>query len=344
MNDNSSRFFYISLLNVMACISVVFLHCNRVFWEHPQGRLWITANIIEVFFYWAVPIFFMNIGVTSLNYRQKYSTKEFLLRRFKKTFIPFVAWSFMDVFFFMFVYDDFRIIGVKEMISGLINTEWVGVYWFFIPLFTIYLSIPVISLIDEEKRIKIFWYAIVLGTICNIVCPFLFSFLDITYNEDLKFPIVGGYIIYVLLGYNIHHCSLKKRHILMAVTAILIGFFLQFAGTIYFTPEGGEINKLFKGYLNVPAFVMSVGVFVVVRFIGENLKQQKIKKLIYFLSQYTFGIYLIHIFLIWTIPSMYGINTSSILWRTIGAIFIFCISCMCCVIIKKIPFLKWLLP
>lgn len=325
-------------------MAVIFLHCNGVFWEHPKGRLWITANVIEVAFYWAVPIFFMNIGITSLNYRKKYTTKEFLLRRFRKTAIPFVAWSFIGLILNMLVHNEFRILGIKELISGLINTEWVGIYWFFIPLFAVYLSIPVISSISEEKRIKIFWYMIVVGTMCNIVFPFLFSLLDITYNESMMFRVAGGYVIYVLIGYNIHHCKIKNKHIFMALIAILFGFFLQFVGTIYFTPEDGEINKLFKGSLNVPAYIMSVGVFVVGKFIGEKLTQQKIQKMIYFLSQYTFGIYLIHIFLIGIIPHICGINTCSILWRTIGAILVFGISCFCCMIKKKISFLRWLMP
>ncbi len=344
MKEHTSRSFYISVLNVMACIAVIFLHCNGVFWQHPQGRLWITANMIEAAFYWAVPIFFMNIGVTSLDYRNRYSTKEFLLRRFKKTGIPFVAWSFIGLFFNMLLQRNFRILSVKEIISGLVNTEWIAIYWFFIPLFVIYLSIPVISSIVKENRIKIFGYMIVVGTICNIVLPFLFSLLGITFNEALKFPVVSGFIIYVLIGYNIHHCNLNKRHFIIAIIAILFGFILQVAGTMYFTPQNGEINRLFKGYLNMPAFIMSVGVFVVGKFIGEKLKQKKLQKVIYFLSQYTFGIYLIHIFYVMVIPTICGINTSSILWRTIGVLFIFSISCLTCFIAKKIPFLKWLLP
>lgn len=345
MKECDSKIFYISLLNVMACIAVIFLHCNSVFWQHPQGRLWITTNIIEVAFYWAVPIFFMNIGVTSMNYREKYTTKEFLVKRFRKTGISFVVWSIIGLCFNMLVQKNFRIIGIREIISGFINTEWVNIYWFFIPLFAVYLCIPVLSSINEKDRTTIFGYAIIVGTMTNIFCPFLFSLFGLRYNESLKFPVVGGYIIYVLIGYNIHNYVLEKKHVIMAAFAILFGFFLQFVGTIHFTPDGGgNINKLFKGYLNVPAFIMSVGVFVMARFWGEKLKQGKIQKVILFLSQYTFGIYLIHIFWIMIIPSICNINTSSILWRTIGAIAIFCISCFHCMIVKKIPFLKWILP
>ena len=58
----------------------------------------------------------------------------------------------------------------------------------------------------------------------------------------------------------------------------------------------------------MPAFIMSVGVFVVGKFIGEKLKQKKLQKVIYFLSQYTFGIYLIHIFYVMVIPTICAVS------------------------------------
>ena len=72
-----SKIFYVAFLNVIACIAVVFLHRNKVFCSRPFGRLWITSNVIETGFYWAVPIFFMNIGVTSLDFDKKYTIKNF---------------------------------------------------------------------------------------------------------------------------------------------------------------------------------------------------------------------------------------------------------------------------
>ena len=55
---------YISVANVFACISVIILHANGIFWTRPSGRLWITSNFLETIFYWPVPIFFMLSGVT----------------------------------------------------------------------------------------------------------------------------------------------------------------------------------------------------------------------------------------------------------------------------------------
>lgn len=92
-NNNQRKENYISILNVFATVSVVFLHTNGVFWIFSKERYWITANVIESIFYFAVPIFFMISGTTLIDYRERYNTKEFFLRRIKKTLIPYIGWS-----------------------------------------------------------------------------------------------------------------------------------------------------------------------------------------------------------------------------------------------------------
>ena len=98
---NNNREYFIDTLTILSCIAVVFLHTNGIFWTHPSGRLWLTSNVIESFFYFAVPVFFMISGATLLEYRQRYSTLTFLKKRFLRAFVPFICWSFLQLLFFM---------------------------------------------------------------------------------------------------------------------------------------------------------------------------------------------------------------------------------------------------
>ena len=79
---NINKEYYIDTLTILSCIAVVYLHANGIFWTHPSGRLWLTSNVIESFFYFAVPVFFMISGATLLEYRQRYSTLTFIKKRF----------------------------------------------------------------------------------------------------------------------------------------------------------------------------------------------------------------------------------------------------------------------
>ena len=76
------RILYFDILNILACFGVVCLHQNGiVHWYDIHTAPFKQSLIFEVGFFWAVPIFFMLSGATLFDYRSRYSTKEFLLRR-----------------------------------------------------------------------------------------------------------------------------------------------------------------------------------------------------------------------------------------------------------------------
>ncbi len=149
---------YITFLSVISAISVVILHTNGCFWNYSKERYWLTANIIESVFYFAVPIFFMITGITLIDYRDKYSTKEYFKKRFIKTVIPFLVWSIIAVLYSIFYLKKTSIdwLSFKLIFNGIVDTKFVTIYWFFIPLFIIYLIIPILSAIDKKKRSSVF--------------------------------------------------------------------------------------------------------------------------------------------------------------------------------------------
>lgn len=87
------RVIYIDVLNIVACICVVAMHCNGIVHTFSYDRAWKTSLIVETAAYWAVPIFFMITGATLLDYTKKYSTRVYMKKRVLKTFVPFLIWS-----------------------------------------------------------------------------------------------------------------------------------------------------------------------------------------------------------------------------------------------------------
>lgn len=137
MEKKVNRINYISILSGVSCFAVVMLHSNGAFWTFSKDRYWMSANFIECFMYFAVPIFFMISGVTLINYRDKYSTKDFFDKRIKKPVIPFIVWSIIGVIYQTCAGGmklDFSVHGFKSIIGSIMNTNVIGVYWFFIPL------------------------------------------------------------------------------------------------------------------------------------------------------------------------------------------------------------------
>ena len=149
---------YISLINAVSCIAVVVLHTNGCFWQFSKERYWKTANLIECLAYFAVPCFFMITGATLLNYREKYSMAQFFKKRILKTFIPFVFWSLIGLAYALYRKNVLlSSLTVQYVYNGIVRTSFVGVYWFFISLFGMYLCIPLFAAVKEEARRQVFF-------------------------------------------------------------------------------------------------------------------------------------------------------------------------------------------
>ena len=114
---------YISLLNCIACLGVILLHANGIFWSHPTGLLWTSSNFIETFFYWPVPIFFMISGATLMNYRESYYTILFLKNRIKKTVVPCLFWSVVAGIFIAYVTETPLDLNFIHIVDNNFNTR-----------------------------------------------------------------------------------------------------------------------------------------------------------------------------------------------------------------------------
>lgn len=337
---------YISVLNCIACLGVIFLHANSIFWGHPTGFLWTSANFIETFFYWPVPVFFMISGATLMNYRKRYSTIEFLKKRISKTVVPFLFWSIVAGLFMAKITKTPMDRDIIHIIDNIFNTRYFSIYWFFIPLFAIYLSLPLISRMAEYHTLL--FYAIAVGSIFVFTIPLVCSLLHINMNSALIPPVVSGYIVYVLLGYMLNQVDLSKKARVIIYLIGVVGWFTHFMGATILSEGVQEINSTFKGYTNLPCLLHSTAVFVFFKYMDYKKIlgsfYDGFKTVIFKCASCTFGIYLLHFFFILWIPYKYQIDCRKISWRIGGALVIFTSCLFFTYICKKIPIIKYLVP
>ena len=331
---------YIDVLNVLASFAVVMLHTN-CFWDGPSiGRAWISANFIESFFYWAVPIFFMISGVTLMDYRQRMTTSEYFVHRVRKTLVPFVMWTLIGIA------DGCAMGKVSAVTPSLVASELIApsimkIYWFFPALFGIYLCIPVISAIQPRHRL--FQYIICVGVVGQSALPLALNLIGLPTPEAFVPTIATGYIFYVILGYELGTHKLSRKQMALIYVLGVCGFVMQMVGT-WVLSDAHTISLIFKGYLNLPAVLQAPAVFVAVKSLIQD-RGVHVPALVSKLSGTTFGIYLIHLYLVRKIPMLFGIPTRSIVWRTGGALGIFLASACIVWLLQRIePVKKYLLP
>lgn len=327
---------YITYLNILSCFAVVALHANGTFWSFSKSLTWISANFLECLFYFAVPIFFMCSGATLLNYRERYSTKQFFVKRIKKTVVPYLIWSAFAIFFGYFIIKSIP----YEMVTGVryyINTlfDGIGIYWFFIPLFAFYLCVPLLSLIspnDDDKQKKVLKYIIITGFIINMVLPLLCNLLNLHYNGASSIVVVSGYILYGITGFYINKYNIDKNWRIIFYILGILGFCAHFFGTWALSYKIDAIDGLLKGYLNVPCFLFSMAIFLLFKNINFEKLGKTFNSFIKWIAPTTFGVFLIHDYFLQFLR-ITSINVYSIWFRTLGAVAIFVV---CVVIIKLV--------
>lgn len=339
---------YISILSVISSLAVVILHTNGCFWTFSYNGHWPSANVIESVMYFAVPIFFMISGATLIDYNERYDLKTYLKKRFIKTVIPFITWSMIGLLYRILegavTVDD---INVSYLIDGIFNASFVGIYWFFIPLFSVYLSIPILSSIEKGKRKEVFSYIVIVILIFNTIPMFLIRVLgvDIRYNSQINIYIGYGYLFYVIIGYLISNYEIKKMYKNIIYIMSALGLLMQLIGTYCLSMEEGNVVQTYKGYLNLPCILYSVGIFLFFKEHGKKiLNNSRARQLINLCQRHTFSVYLMHWFIMQLIIKLFKINQYSILYRVGFPFIIFGICMLISVIVKKIPLVRKILP
>jgi len=336
---------YVTFLSVFSTLAVIVLHTNGCFWNFSTDRYWLTANIIESIFYFAVPIFFMITGVTLINYREKYSTKEFFKKRIVKTLIPFFVWSIIGILYRIYYCHDTNIIlNFKSIFNGIFGTSFVQIYWFFIPLFMIYLTIPIISTIEKSKRNKIFLYIVVISFILNSVLPLINSIFSLELNLPIKLIIGTEYLSYALIGYLIDNNEIEKKKKIVIYIFGIIGLLVHIMMTYILSTDIGAVNTMYKGYNNVPCILYSTAVFIFFKDIFIKIKNKKAVSIISFIGNYTFAIYLMHFYIMEIITNFFKFSRLSIIYR-LGMPFIIASVCILITwLLRKIPLIKHIVP
>lgn len=334
------RVLYFDVLNILASFGVIMLHCNGIAHTYSDSLAWYQALMVEVAFYWPVPIFFMLSGATLMGYRARYTTKDFFAKRCLRTVIPFIAWTLINA-----VYKGINPfeIGFRTFLNQCINTSIEGVYWFFIPLFAMYLAMPVLSLLKDHRRIL--WYMAGGAFMLTSLLPPIFGYLKLSWNGSLAMLTAGGYLLYTLLDYLLATTDLNKKQRLLIYGLGIFGAVLRYGMTVLLSRQDGAINKTFFSYKEYYAVFLAVAVFVFFKYfkpLDKLAEHPKVAGAIKTISGCSFGIYLMHMIIYRELAKL--IPAGCWEWRLLVPFLIYAIALAVTFILKKIPLLKNIVP
>ena len=338
----NSRKDYITLLSVISAFAVLVLHSNTCYWTYSKDRFWFTANIIVAVFYFAVPVFYMITGANLLDYQDKYSTKEYFKRRAKKALIPYLVWSIIMLFYLIATkHYKFSDISFVFMWNGLMNGKILSYYWFFAPLFCIYLCIPLFASVEKSKRKKVYSYLVIAAFVLNIFIPFASKLFNLYLSTSVNILVCANNMIYPLIGYLLDKYDLQKRDRIIIYILGIIGLLAHIIGTYVLSAKAGILIDTFKGYCNLPCLLSSVSVFL---FIKELCKRVNLPKIFNKLSKYTFEFYLMHYVVIDLFRLIFKPDIRRIWFRTTMPFIVIPVVILITWLLRKIPIVKKIVP
>lgn len=338
---SKKRILYFDLINIAACLCVVALHCNQMVHTWAPGKNWAAGLVIEVVCYWAVPLFFMLTGATLMRYRARYDTKTFLIKRFTRTVVPFLFWSIV-LYFLIVVYRNGEPFGPRRMINAILNNEVEQIYWFFFPLFSVYLAIPALSLLADNK--KVLWYMAGISILLVSILPFACKAIGISWPGTISIPVCGGMLMFVILGFLLSEHDIPKRQRMIIYALGLASMVFRYVYTYISSNNLGYVDRTYFDYTAWPSVLLAVAVFVFFKYLDTS-RFEPHTKAISKLASCSFGVYLIHKpILDYLIIGALDIPMTSVLLRTVGVVILYSVCVAIVLVLKRLPLLRRIVP
>lgn len=343
---------YLSILSIISSLAVVALHMNSTFWTYSKETYWLSAVLIESTCFFAVPVFLMISGANLLENRKE-TALVFFMKRIHKTVIPFFVWSVIAGIFLTIagsVAFPHSFQEILDWVNSIRLTRFNGIYWYFPRLFSFYLAVPFLRLVPEDKKKEAFGYLITLGFLVNNFIPFLIRifnyFTPYTLEINSAFNLLEGmgYLIFPLIGYYIDHYEISKKLRNWIYFLGISSLILDISLTYLLSNKIGAVEATFKSYLYPTAILYSTAIFIFFKYQDFTKFEMLFKKIIDIFGKQTFGIYLIHWFLIVILEKGLDLNTASLKYRILGTMIVFLMSWLMTYIIQKIPVLKRIAP
>lgn len=344
------RIVYMDLLRIFSAFGIVILHSAAMFWYNrdPASFEWQVFNFYDAVTRWTVPVFVMLSGALFLD--KEIPLKKLYGKYILRMFIAYVFWSVAYIALYRYAFgDQSREFTLINIISGHSHL------WYVPMTIGLYMLTPVLRRIRASRQATV--YFLILFTVFAIAVPQLVRTLAL-YEERFKsattaingvtsklsLSFMSGYIGYFLLGYHITHSRIKRP---WRIVIYILGLISAAATVIVSSKLSIRFEKgVSLYYENLTLNVMLTSIAVLTFFkhaFGKLQPGRRAVKVIAALSKYTFGVYLVHRFVLDALHKFLAFNPltlNPIASIPLSCLATFVISMFISFILNHIPLLK----
>lgn len=345
----------IELMRIIAVFFVLFNHSGESgFTVYSQCNLnsvgfWIS-RVLSGMCTLAVPLFYMITGALMLS-KEPPALKKLWGEKIPKMVFILLFWSFF--YYLREVYKGWAVFGMREFLIGCYESEWLVPLWYLYSYIPLLMSIPVLYRLANGLSNKEFLYTIALVLFFEDIQPTVEYLLwegGHTLNGSFNLHwLCSSILIYPCLGYFLHtrakdYWDGKKLGLLWVADlfVLLLSSYLTFKEA-YLTgaPASDRFLKQFT-------LVNAATVFVTCQYCMNRFTPAEwIKKCIISMGGATFGIYVLHIFVMrmYDVVDVYGyliggLPLPQLLLGLLYCLIIFLGGYLLTVVLKRIPLLR----
>lgn len=303
----------VDLIRIVACLIVIATHASLQVYNVYDVQVDWSRLFQKCFLTDAVPLFFMITGFFLVNGR---SYKKIWKSTAVKILLPSFIFVLFTQAFRLFLINkesfsyclqnlDFNISGILECILKADITYLNGIgdhLWYVFAYVRVVIWIPVLWLVCKEEKTSKLARRILLGlALLDLLLTDIQRFVTLPIGEINIYNIIGNEILYVLLGYElfVNKDKIRKNKKVCLISLVVFCIInvirykveMEYMIINHFTDILGRENFLDWSYtfFNVIS-AMSLFMFLY----SFEIKNETLSKIILWISDKTFGIYLIH--------------------------------------------------
>lgn len=308
MKKVDNRILYFDVLRIISIFAVICVHVNAgLWWDYHPSINWYLTTIIMSLLRWCVPIFIMISGALFLNSNKRISIRKLYTKNIARIVFAYLFWAT--------IYAIDPNISINHFIGRIIQGPFH--FWFLKMLVGIYVVIPILKIITSDRKIE--EYFLVLSCITTFIIPMI----DITNKwniestslikntlETINIKMTLGYTSYFILGHYLSSYSIINHTRKIIYILAILSLICVIIGSIIISNHLNSSDEILFSNFMVFTLLESMAIFIFAKN-HLNFSLLNYKNIIIDLSNMSFGIYLVHVFIIRTLDSL-GIIASSL--------------------------------
>lgn len=301
------RLVHYDLVRVIAIFAVIVVHTSGTLYRVTAPITsfdWQVSNIYSTSGKFSICIFMMVSGMLFLNPKKSITVKALYRKNILRIVSAFIFWSVAYALFGLWVK-----VQMNGFSDGYMHSFFIDVVngnyhmWFCYMIIGIYMIVPFLRLISSNENLM--KYYLILSIIFVSIIPVMQQLPDAVSGpitivvSQLRLNFVLGWVGIFILGYYLSYCNItKKGEVIIYILGILSLIFTIILNSILSLSNNQNYEGLYE-LTNINILLTAVAVFIYFRLHVSRVDfSERSKKFILLLSECSFGVYFVHVFII----------------------------------------------